>query len=397
MNPPPPDRPLRIVHVVESAATGVGRHVLDIADGATRAGHRTDVIYSPLREDAIFRAGRAALTKVRFDAVPMQRNPGPWDLPTVAAVRRLVASGGPYDVIHGHSSKGGMLARLAGVRNGAAVVYTPHAISTQDPALGGPKRAVFHVGETLLSRLTDRIIAVSTAECDHIVGLGVPRSKLAVIPNGVARPSGPTRDVARAMLKLPGDCFAAGFVGRLGWQKAIDVMITAFAPVAKADRQARLVVIGEGPDGKAARGMAEVLGCAGQVMWLGAVDAREYYPAFDLFAQPSRYEGFSYAVLEAASHGVAVLTTDVGGSRETVTEGVSGMIVPPNDPEAFSAAFATLASDRQRLADMGEAARRQMAAVDGRQRMIDATLALYAGFVASPQPAGMGGPLEVQK
>jgi glycosyltransferase involved in cell wall biosynthesis len=376
---------MRIVHIVESAATGVARHVLDLSDGAVKAGHATDVIYSPLREDALFRSGRAALPKVRFDAVPMQRNPGPSDIPAVAAVRRLIAANGPYDVIHGHSSKGGMLARLAGIGSGAKVVFTPHAISTQDPLLGAGMRLVFRIGETALARLTDRIIAVSTAECEHIVGLGIPRAKLAVIPNGVGRPNGPTRAAARASLKLSDAPFVAGFVGRLNRQKAIDVMIDAFAPVARVDREARLVVIGEGENGEAARAQAERLGCAAQILWLGAVDARQYFPAFDLFTQPSRYEGFSYAVLEAASCGVAVLTTDVGGSREAVTDGVSGLIVPPDAPEAFAAALASLASDRRRVADMGREAERQTAAVDGRQRMIDATLALYSSLLA---PAG---------
>lgn len=376
-----PKRPMRILYVVEAMATGVGRHVLDLSEGALRAGHVPVVIYSPLREDSVARTGRARLKDVRFHAVPMRRAPGPWDLSATLQVRRLMAQAGPFDVIHGHSSKGGMLARLAAIGTDSAVVYTPHAISTQDPLLGAAKRLVYGVGEKALARLTDRIIAVSSAECEHIVGLGIPRAKLVVIPNGVAPATGPTRQEARAALGLAEDALAIGFVGRLSRQKAIDVLIAAFAPVARADPKARLVVIGEGEEGAAARRQAAGLGCAAQVIWLGAVDALSRYPAFDLFAQPSRYEGFSYAVLEAASHGVAVLTTDVGGSREAVTDGVSGLIVPPAAPEAFAAALAALAGDRRRLAAMGRAARAGMGALDGRQRMVDATLAVYAGLL----------------
>jgi glycosyltransferase involved in cell wall biosynthesis len=249
--------------------------------------------------------------------------------------------------------------------------------------LGGAKRRVYGAGEKALARLTDRIIAVSSAECEHIVGLGIPRAKLVVIPNGVAPAAGPTRREARAALGLAEDVLAVGFVGRLSRQKAIDILIAAFAPVAKANAKARLVVIGEGEEGAAARQQAERLGCAQQVIWLGAVDALPRYPAFDLFAQPSRYEGFSYAVLEAAGRGVAVLTTDVGGSREAITDGVSGLIVPPDAPEAFAAALAALTADPQRLAGMGRAAREGMGAVDGRQRMVDATLAVYGDLLMS--------------
>jgi glycosyltransferase involved in cell wall biosynthesis len=276
-----------------------------------------------------------------------------------------------------------MLARLAGIGSGSAIVYTPHAISTQDPMLGTAKRMVYGAGEKALARLTDRIIAVSAAERDHIVGLGVPRRKLIVIPNGVAPASGPTRREARAALGLADDILAIGFVGRLSRQKAIDVLISAFAPVARTNAKARLVVIGEGEEAVPARQQAERLGCSRQVIWLGAVDAMPRYPAFDLFAQPSRYEGFSYAVLEAASNGVAVLTTDVGGSREAIADGVGGLIVPPDEPESFARALAALTADPQRLAAMGQAAREGMGAVDGRQRMVDATLAVYGNLLMS--------------
>ncbi len=120
-----PERPMRILYVVEATGGGVARHVLDLSEGVMRAGHTPVVIYSPLRDDNLFRAGRARLKDVSFHPVPMRREPGPWDIPTTLQVRRLVAQAGPYDVIHGHSSKGGMLARLAGIGNDGATVYTP--------------------------------------------------------------------------------------------------------------------------------------------------------------------------------------------------------------------------------------------------------------------------------
>ena len=115
------ERPMRILHVVEAMATGVGRHVLDLSEGARRAGHTPAVIYSPLREDNLCRAGRARLIGVDFHSVPMRRAPGLWDIPATLQVRRLVAETGPYDIIHGHSSKGGMLARLASIGIDSAV------------------------------------------------------------------------------------------------------------------------------------------------------------------------------------------------------------------------------------------------------------------------------------
>ena len=68
---------MRILHIVEAASTGVARHILDLSEGAVRAGHTPVVIYSPLREDTLFLAGRARLKKVNFQAVPMRRAPNP--------------------------------------------------------------------------------------------------------------------------------------------------------------------------------------------------------------------------------------------------------------------------------------------------------------------------------
>lgn len=72
---------MNILYIVESAATGVARHLLDLIDGVRAAGHRVAVIYSPAREDGIFRAGRERLSRdgIDFHAVPMRRAPGPWD------------------------------------------------------------------------------------------------------------------------------------------------------------------------------------------------------------------------------------------------------------------------------------------------------------------------------
>jgi glycosyltransferase involved in cell wall biosynthesis len=370
---------MNILYIVECPATGVGRHLVDLIDGARAHGHTVEVIYSPAREDALFIRARDRLGTdgVRFTAVAMRREPGPWDLGALRAIRRHIRRSGPYDVIHGHSSKGGMMARLAAIGSTARVVYTPHAISTLDPTLSGLKRRIYHAGEWTLARLTDVLIAVSTHEGEHMRRLGIPARKIAVVLNAVEPPEGAPREAARRELGLRDDQLAVGFVGRLGPHKAIDVMVDAFARVWRDRPGARLIVIGDGEQTGTAKAQADAAGCGAAVSWLGARDALPYYRAFDLLAQPSRYEGLSYSLLEAAGTGLPVVATDVGGTRDVIEHGVNGIIVPRvGDADAFARELRALMENPAALAGMASAAGRAIRH-GGVARMVAETLALY--------------------
>lgn len=378
---------MNLLYIVESAATGVGRHLIDLIDGALAAGHRIDVVYSPIREDDLFRQGRERLSRmgVRFAAVPMRRAPGAWDMAPLLAIRRHVRRFGPFDVIHGHSSKGGMMARLAGLGSGARVIYTPHAISTLDPTLPRLKRIVYHAGEWVLALASDMIVAVSTEEQRHIVGLGIPARKVKAVLNAIDPPEITDRDTMRRLLGLDEQALAVGFVGRLSRHKAIDVMIGSFAAAWKSDPKLRLIVIGDGDLAATARAEASASGCAPAVSWLGARDARAYYPAFDVLAQPSRFEGLSYALLEAAGAGVPVIATDVGGTRDVIEDGVNGLVMPEIGDAAAFARGLRQATAPETLARLTAAARKRVER-GGVARMVNETLALYRPDGRSARP-----------
>jgi glycosyltransferase involved in cell wall biosynthesis len=372
---------MNILYIVESAATGVARHLLDLTAGVKAAGHRVCVIYSPVREDGIFRAGRERLAAlgVEFFAIPMRRAPGPWDLSPVLATRRYIAAHGPFDVIHGHSSKGGLIARLAGIGQGAKVVYTPHAISTLDPDLPLSKHIFYHAGEWVLALLTDIMIAVSAGEGDHLVTLGIPRRKVRVVRNSIEPPKNlRARAEARAELGLADNQVAIGFVGRLSRQKAIDVMVAAFALVQRRYPDTRLVVIGDGDWHDQARMEAREMGCDGAINWLGARDSLSYYAGFDLLALPSRYEALSYSMLEAGAVGLPVVATDVSGTRDALDDGENGLIVPQiGDVPAFAAALGEVVGNPAIRAKLAHGAAVRIGRGDV-GRMVAAMLAVYA-------------------
>ena len=169
----------------------------------------------------------------------MHRGIHPGDFSAVRWVRRYIREHGPFNIIHGHSSKGGALARLASSGLGTRASCTPHGFTAMDPGLAWRKRQLYHAVEWALSKLSDRIIAVSPEEQRFCVRSGLGRSRVVLIPNGIAsdRLSADGRG-RREGLDLAADCVVAGFVGRLVDQKAPDVLIKALAGAATRCRGA---------------------------------------------------------------------------------------------------------------------------------------------------------------
>lgn len=321
------DRPLRVLLVTEAAGGGVGRHVLDLAEGLVTAGHRVDVAWSPGRAEPGFIRALDAMDGLRRHRLAMARAPGPGDITAVLALRRLMGGAGPFDLVHGHSSKAGALVRLAVVGRGIPALYTPHAFVTLDPDLGALPRAVYGLAERLLAAWGARVICVSEEERAHALSLGIRAARLAVIPNGISPLSPADRPGARTRLGLPEATPCVGFVGRLSAQKAVDRLIRAFA-LAPGNQQARLVIVGEGAERMALESLARDLGIANRTLFTGQGDGAALMAGFDIFVLPSRYEGFPYVLLEAASRGLPILTMAVGGAGVVVEQGGNGYVVP---------------------------------------------------------------------
>jgi glycosyltransferase involved in cell wall biosynthesis len=378
-------RRLRVLLVVESAAGGTGRHVLDLVGGLAARGCEVHLLYSPLRMDSLFAERLTQLvrdTGVTCATIRARSSIHPSDLSAALQVRRYLRKHGPFDLIHGHSSKGGALARLAAVGAGCRAVYTPHGLVTADPSVPLPKRLLYLVMEVALSRLTKRIITVSPEEHRSAARSGLGRRRMSVVPNGVDAGPDVTQAEARRRLGLPEDAVVVGFVGRLVGVKSPHMLIEAFADAAASVPAARLVLIGDGPLMNPIRELAAKLGAADRVLFLGQCDARELYPAFDVFAICSRKEGLPYVVLEAMAAGLPVAATASAGVELLVEAGVNGEVVPRDDTSAFAEALRRLLSDASLRSRYATGAR-QRAARFTVSRMVEETLAVYRGVVGA--------------
>jgi glycosyltransferase involved in cell wall biosynthesis len=189
-----------------------------------------------------------------------------------------------------------------------------------------------------------RIVAVSNALADELVGLGLRRERIVVQHNGVDGDVFAPRDrqEARAALGLPPQRRLVGYVGRLSLEKGVDVLVEAMAELVRRDpRPADLVIVGAGPLDPALRARIAALALGDRVRFAGHRghdELPQWLAALDVLCLPSRREGCPNVVLEALASGRPVVASRVGGLPELLRHD-NGVLVPPGHPEQLARAL----------------------------------------------------------
>lgn len=361
---------LKVLHVVEATTAGVGRHVLDLCVHMRRAGLAVTVACPRVREqaqaDTLF-VDRLQAAGVPVATVPMRRGIHPladtWACVRLGRLMRCTE----YDVVHTHSSKAGVLGRLAAWRNGiSAVVYTPNAFAF----LGARNRCVAWLYRTVERwlgwRLTDALICVSRSEMALAQQEAIaPLERLVRIENAIdLSPFYPGADPAQAKVALgldPGRP-VVGYVGRLAKQKGIGFLLQAARQLVVAGHDAQFILVGEGECEGPLRRLVEAYCLEDRVTLAGyRTDVPRVLAALDIFVLPSRYEGLPYTLMEAMAAGRAVVATDVAGNHDLIQDGRTGVLVPPGDVHALTETLSRLVAapdERERLGRAALAAAR---------------------------------------
>jgi len=263
------------------------------------------------------------------------------------------------EVIHAHNAAATYLTACATVlqRRSGAWVVTRHGMG--EVRRDSRKERLFRWA----ARRYGAVVAVCLAAQRQFVASGMAlTSRSAVICNGI-RVDGiipatvSTRAQARRQLGLASGDFIVGSVGRLNWAKNYGLLINAFGR-SLAATEATLVLVGDGPEKEPLQAAAAAANLSSRVRFLGdRSDVQAILPAFDVFCLSSRTEGYSIALLEATSAGLAVVATDVGGNSEIIQNAVSGLLVPSGDERALAAALTGLHDDCELRTRLAQAAR----------------------------------------
>ena len=278
----------------------------------------------------------------------LQRSISPaMDARALSAMRRLIATLNP-DIVHTHSTKAGLLGRLAARLEGRPVIHTAHAWSFSD-GLSRRRKALAIPAEALAGRLTRRFIVVSAADREIALRYRVAQdAQVRIIHNGV-------EDVHVRAQPGEGTPPIVAMVARMAAPKDHSLLLRALAGVSAPFR---LWLIGDGPDRGVIEAQIAALGLSDRVELLGV---RRDVPALlaqaQLFVLISRQEGFPLATLEAMRTGLPVIASDVGGVREAVDHGHTGMLIPRGDVETLQASLQRLLSSARERIEMGQAGR----------------------------------------
>jgi glycosyltransferase involved in cell wall biosynthesis len=299
------------------------------------------------------------------------------DVRAVRWLTRLLAELRP-DVVHTHCAKAGAIGRLSARRAGIGrVVHTYHGFpfhEFQSPV----RRHAYIEAERRLGRITDVGLCVGTGVAveairrrllapERITTIGVP-------VDGVIAADPDARREARARLGIPADAVVIGAVGRLTYQKAPEDFVAAIGAIGRPEVVGVWVGGGELAAPTAARAQS-----AGRSVLLAGdrADARQLMPAFDVFALPSLYEGLPTAVAEAMASGVPVVATAVNAVADLVEPGVTGVLVPPAQPEMLASAIRFVLDSPADRARMAAAAKTRIGVRYGTQALADALAAAY--------------------
>jgi FkbM family methyltransferase len=341
--------------------SGAENHLALLVEHLRRHGWTSDVLIAAPRPAELHayarrlsrHAGRVVLVPMRSDV-------------SLRLLRRLaVALGGDeHDLVHTHLVHADWHAGLASL-----VTHRVPLVSTKHNHDRFRTHPVFRIGERTWLRRCDASIAISdslaafvedsTGVRPETIRYGWPADGRPVRPSGLAR-----------------ELLA---VGRLEPQKGFDVLIEAVGRLRAAGHAVRLRVAGEGSERARLERLIESHGLDDEVSLLGQrTDVEALMASADVFVHTARWEGFGLVLLEAMRSWLPIVATRVGAIPEVLGEdSPTGLLVPPDDAEAFAAAIVRLITEPGLAADLGRAGHERLATVFTPERMAASTAALY--------------------
>lgn len=310
--------------VVSDSFGGVEGHICTLIKLMKNMDYRFKIVCHKSVENQF----KERLQDLDVDIIPLKI----WPKPTLQGYRKLIHTFRQFspDVVHCHlysaTRVGAMAAKIAGVAN---VIETIHL---EEIWRQGLKKWLFCTTDAVIGRLfVEKYIAVSHAVSRYYQkNKWVPEKKISVIHNTTEHRG----------IELDSDkqfSFRIGFLGRLVPQKGIDILLKAFAILHEDNISCHLYIGGTGPLKSGLETQMRKEGIEQSVTFLGNVsDKDEFFNNIDIFALPSRFEGFPLVLLEAGMYKMPVVATNVSGNPEIVHHNKTGVLVESEDPKELA-------------------------------------------------------------
>ncbi len=304
------------------------------------------------------------------------------DLKAFFDIWRIIKKYNPI-IVHTHSSKAGLMGRLAAKLAGAPIiVHTPHG-HVFFGYFGPFKTKLFIIFEKLASRITDKIVALTNREKkDHVLFKIAEEDKFSVIYSGIERnilkeSSSEEKQNLKKELGIPENSLIVGTAGRLVPVKGPEFLVKASKYIISKYPDTYFMFTGDGPLEQDLKRKALEMGISNNIIFLGwRDDLAKIISIYDIFVLPSLNEGMGRVLVEAMALGKSIVASNVGGIPDLVIHGKNGFLVPPKNPKELAKYIQVLLEDKDKREKMGLAGK-EMALNFGAGIMIEKIASLY--------------------
>ena len=364
---------MKIVYIITRSDVlgGASVHLLDLAKGMIEKGHQVHILVGGTGAftEALEKNNIAytSLTHLKRELSVQHEVLG------YVEIKKQLKQLKP-DIVHCHSTKAGLLGRLAAKSLNIPVVFTAHGWAFTD-GVGAKKQKIYAHVERALSKLSDAIISVSDYDRQHGFKHNVGTQQLVTtVHNGVPDVIKSTSNPQNAVPKLI-------MVARFEEPKDQYFLINTLAELPKAlDWQ--LDLIGDGPNLQKCKDLTKSKQLGNKVIFHGqSFKVQEFLNQADIFILISKYEGFPLTILEAMRASLPIIASDVGGVKESVNPN-NGFLIAKNDSTALRTALVNLISDAKLRAQLGNNSRKAYEENFTFDIMLDKTLAIYNKILA---------------
>jgi len=367
---------MKVLHIISSSGMyGAEAVILNLARTLRAGPHRSVLGVFANSANQNFQLHEIAL-KEGFDShlIPCR---GQVDRATIADIRELVDRTGA-DVVHAHGYKADIYTYFAlrGIR--VPLVSTCHTWYDTDLSV-----SIYGMLDRFALRKYTRVVAVSDDVRQRLLKAGVRAENIRMVRNGIDLGPFDGANALHCADTMHDHQPMVGLVGRLAWEKGVDLFLEAAAEVLVEIPETRFKVVGEGPDREKLERLIDTLNIRESVNLLGRrEDMASVYASLDVMVSSSRQEGLPMAILEGMASGLALVATAVGEVPKVVVDGRTGLLVAAEDAGLLAAGILDLLHNHVKRRRLGAAARQLIEEEYSAARMTADYLRVYEEAIA---------------
>ena len=368
---------MNIVYIITRSDVlgGASVHLLDLAKGMIDQGHQVHILVGgtgtftdELKKNNI---NFTSLEHLKREISLVHDVLGFWE------IKKYLSELKP-NIVHCHSSKAGLLGRLAAKSLKLPVIFTAHGWAFTE-GVSPKKQKIYAYLERFLAKLSDHIITVSEFDRKYgfKFGVGTPEIVTTIhngIPYEITKRTLEKKGISKKVLRII-------MVARFDQQK--DQMTLIQALNLMSDKNWAMDFVGSGPTLEVCKNKVNNFGLDKKIIFHGQQkDIPQYLDQSHIFVLSTNYEGFPLTILEAMRAKLPVIATNVGGNNESVIDGKTGFLTKKNDVQDLYKALLNLVEDKQLVLDMGEQGYKRYISEFTHELMLDKTLTIYNEVLA---------------